>query len=97
MAGLVPAIHVFFKNFSKQGVDARHKAGHDALTTVLFRNKNTAGKIPSRLLFELFRLPEPLFARAERDEKLVQLRELFAKPACASGGDGIVERFLCGI
>jgi hypothetical protein len=27
MAGLVPAIHVFL--FAKQGVDARHKAGHD--------------------------------------------------------------------
>jgi hypothetical protein len=30
MAGLVPAIHVFLPDFqSKQGVDARHKAGHD--------------------------------------------------------------------
>jgi hypothetical protein len=27
MAGLVPAIHVF--GAEKQGVDARHKAGHD--------------------------------------------------------------------
>jgi hypothetical protein len=27
MAGLVPAIHVFL--LEKQGVDARHKAGHD--------------------------------------------------------------------
>ena len=27
MAGLVPAIHAF--PFIKQGVDARHKAGHD--------------------------------------------------------------------
>jgi len=27
MAGLVPAIHVFYRN--KQDVDARHKAGHD--------------------------------------------------------------------
>jgi len=27
MAGLVPAIHVFLRN--KEGVDARHKAGHD--------------------------------------------------------------------
>jgi len=26
MAGLVPAIHVLFRS---QGVDARHKAGHD--------------------------------------------------------------------
>jgi hypothetical protein len=26
MAGLVPAIHVFA---AKEGVDARHKAGHD--------------------------------------------------------------------
>jgi hypothetical protein len=28
MAGLVPAIHVF-DAVKKQGVDARHKAGHD--------------------------------------------------------------------
>jgi hypothetical protein len=28
MAGLVPAIHVFF-NAKKEDVDARHKAGHD--------------------------------------------------------------------
>jgi hypothetical protein len=27
MAGLVPAIHAF--DTAKQGVDARHKAGHD--------------------------------------------------------------------
>jgi hypothetical protein len=27
MVGLVPAIHVFLA--SKQGVDARHEAGHD--------------------------------------------------------------------
>jgi hypothetical protein len=27
MAGLVPAIHVLHKK--KEGVDARHKAGHD--------------------------------------------------------------------
>jgi len=27
MAGLVPAIHAFL--VAKQGVDARHKAGHD--------------------------------------------------------------------
>jgi len=27
MAGLVPAIHVFF--LPKEDVDARHKAGHD--------------------------------------------------------------------
>jgi hypothetical protein len=27
MAGLVPAIHAFLG--AKQGVDARHKAGHD--------------------------------------------------------------------
>jgi hypothetical protein len=27
MAGLVPAIHAFV--IAKQGVDARHKAGHD--------------------------------------------------------------------
>jgi hypothetical protein len=27
MAGLVPAIHVFFRG--KKDVDARHKAGHD--------------------------------------------------------------------
>jgi hypothetical protein len=29
MAGLVPAIHVFLPQKIKQGVDARHKAGHD--------------------------------------------------------------------
>ena len=30
MAGLVPAIHVFFAGkVAKQDVDARHKAGHD--------------------------------------------------------------------
>src|SRR5438132_1299323 len=29
MAGLVPAIHVSFRNVLKQDVDARHKAGHD--------------------------------------------------------------------
>ena len=29
MAGLVPAIHVFFVSFCFQDVDARHKAGHD--------------------------------------------------------------------
>jgi hypothetical protein len=29
MAGLVPAIHALF-SFYKKGVDARHKAGHDA-------------------------------------------------------------------
>jgi hypothetical protein len=29
MAGLVPAIHVFL--LAKQGVDARHEAGHDEL------------------------------------------------------------------
>jgi len=29
MAGLVPAIHVFFQQRSKKDVDARHKAGHD--------------------------------------------------------------------
>ena len=30
MAGLVPAIHVFFSSRG-QDVDARHKAGHDEL------------------------------------------------------------------
>jgi hypothetical protein len=30
MAGLVPAIHVFNLCAAKKGVDARHKAGHDA-------------------------------------------------------------------
>jgi hypothetical protein len=30
MAGLVPAIHAFLC-IAKQDVDARHKAGHDAL------------------------------------------------------------------
>jgi hypothetical protein len=29
MAGLVPAIHVFFCWGRLEGVDARHKAGHD--------------------------------------------------------------------
>jgi hypothetical protein len=29
MAGLVPAIHAFAKK--KEGVDARHKAGHDSI------------------------------------------------------------------
>jgi hypothetical protein len=29
MAGLVPAIHVFTALMFRQGVDARHKAGHD--------------------------------------------------------------------
>jgi hypothetical protein len=29
MAGLVPAIHE--KRLGKEGVDARHKAGHDSL------------------------------------------------------------------
>jgi hypothetical protein len=29
MAGLVPAIHVFFTVNFKEDVDARHKAGHD--------------------------------------------------------------------
>jgi hypothetical protein len=30
MAGLVPAIHAFLlESENKQGVDARHKAGHD--------------------------------------------------------------------
>jgi hypothetical protein len=29
MAGLVPAIHVFLEE--SEGVDARHKAGHDAV------------------------------------------------------------------
>jgi hypothetical protein len=31
MAGLDPAIHVLFAATNKQGVDARHKAGHDEL------------------------------------------------------------------
>jgi hypothetical protein len=31
MAGLVPAIHAFEPLQGKQGVDARHKAGHDNL------------------------------------------------------------------
>jgi hypothetical protein len=30
MAGLVPAIHVLNDWHSSEGVDARHKAGHDA-------------------------------------------------------------------
>ena len=32
MAGLVPAIHVLL-NAAKEGVDARHKAGHDKRKT----------------------------------------------------------------
>jgi hypothetical protein len=31
MAGLVPAIHVFPSLTYRQGVDARHKAGHDGV------------------------------------------------------------------
>jgi len=31
MAGLVPAIHVLLCCHIKEGVDARHKAGHDEL------------------------------------------------------------------
>jgi len=31
MAGLVPAIHVFFGPQELKDVDARHKAGHDDL------------------------------------------------------------------
>jgi hypothetical protein len=31
MAGLVPAIHVFFLPACFKDVDARHKAGHDEL------------------------------------------------------------------
>jgi hypothetical protein len=34
MAGLVPAIHVFYADGSKD-VDARHKAGHDDFVTSL--------------------------------------------------------------
>src|SRR5467141_2992819 len=40
MAGLVPAIHVFFK----KDVDARHKAGHDERK--LNRNPEIAGEYP---------------------------------------------------
>ena len=29
MAGLVPAIHVLLADSIREGVDARHKAGHD--------------------------------------------------------------------
>jgi hypothetical protein len=29
MAGPVPAIHALFDNQTKEGVDARHEAGHD--------------------------------------------------------------------
>jgi hypothetical protein len=32
MAGLVPAIHVFFKNQRRKDVDARDRPGHDKLT-----------------------------------------------------------------
>jgi hypothetical protein len=31
MAGLVPAIHVFYVAPVYKGVDARHKAGHDKI------------------------------------------------------------------
>jgi hypothetical protein len=35
MAGLVPAIHVFFEiQVGKKDVDARHEAGHDDLFAV---------------------------------------------------------------
>jgi hypothetical protein len=33
MAGLVPAIHVFAIDSDCKDVDARHKAGHEELTT----------------------------------------------------------------
>jgi hypothetical protein len=31
MAGLVPAIHVWFAALKQQDMDARHKAGHDGV------------------------------------------------------------------
>jgi hypothetical protein len=34
MAGLVRAIHDFVRQQPKQDVDARHKAGHDELTSI---------------------------------------------------------------
>ena len=40
MAGLVPAIHVFYAAASKD-VDARHKAGHDEFDVAIKQHKNT--------------------------------------------------------
>jgi hypothetical protein len=36
MAGLVPAIHVLQRCESRKNVDARHKAGHDAVIRLNF-------------------------------------------------------------
>src|SRR5262245_59525065 len=45
MAGLVPAIHVFFRGCSKQkDADARHKAGHDEWRYTM-SEKELAGKV----------------------------------------------------
>ena len=41
MAGLVPAIHDF--ETSGEGVDARHKAGHDELRKVLLAKTQLGG------------------------------------------------------
>jgi len=38
MAGLVPAIHVFFCRGDNKGVDARDKPGHDG-TAIRFQTK----------------------------------------------------------
>jgi len=40
-AGLIPAIHVFLRTASFKDVDARHKAGHDAVE-VFRRSRGTA-------------------------------------------------------
>jgi hypothetical protein len=39
MAGLVPAIHVLLKCWSKKGVDARHEAGHDEREATLMSTR----------------------------------------------------------
>jgi len=62
MAGLNPAIHVFLGNrLDKQGVDARHKAGHDEgerrTTRPMADMANGGYKIPfvyDRLSFRLY-------------------------------------------
>jgi hypothetical protein len=43
MAGLDPAIHVFF-SFGRQNVDARVKPGHDDTVNRTIQNKRKAGR-----------------------------------------------------